>query len=180
MKTIPLLGMTAFLLAACSGTVDSRYYLLSTVPPSASAAPGAKAVAVSAVHLPGVLDRPELVVRTGAETVDILEFDRWAEPLDQMVPRVLAQDLSSRLPAAASSDGSERRLHVVIDEFMSDQAGGARLAGKWWTLERDQTSAAKQEHGFVLATSTSGGQGRQIAAALSSLLGQLADDIARE
>lgn len=177
MKTIPLLGMTAFLLAACSGTADSRYYLLSAAPPAAPAT-GAKAVAVAAVHLPGVLDRPELVVRTGAETVEILEFDRWAEPLDQMVPRVLAQDLSSRLPAVAP-DGGERHLHVVIDEFMSDKAGGARLAGKWWMLEGDQASAAKQEHGFGLATAASAGQGRQIAAALSTLLGQLADDIAR-
>ena len=179
MKAIIFLGAAAFLLAACSGTADNRYYLLSAVPPAGVSAAGAKAVTVSAVHLPGVLDRPELVVRTGAETVDILEFDRWAEPLDQMVPRILAQDLSSRIPAAAP-DGSERRLYVAIDEFMAGQSGGARLAGKWWTLERDQASPAKQEHSFVLATSASGTQGQQIAASLSTLLGQLADDIARQ
>lgn len=173
MKAITFLGAAAFLLAACSGTTDSRYYLLSAVPPSSATAPigGAKPVALSSVHLPGVLDRPELVVRTGAETVDILEFDRWAEPLDQMVQRVLAQDLSSRLPAATSS-GTAPHLHVVIDEFMTDQTGGAHLIGKWWTGE--------QEHSFVLAAPTSGTQGKQIAAALSALLGQLADDIARQ
>jgi len=170
MKAITFLGAAALLLTACSGTVDSRYYLLSAVPPSGAPAAGAKAAAISAVHLPGVLDRPELVVRTGAETVDILEFDRWAEPLDQMVPRVLAQDLSSRLPAA--SQGEERRLQVAIDEFMTDQTGEAHLAGKWWTQE--------QEHRFTLAVRTSGSQGRQIAAALSALLGQLADDMARQ
>ena len=170
MKTIACLGAVMFLLAACSETVSSRYYLLSATPPSGVPAAGAKAIIVSAVRLPGVLDRPELVVRTGAETVDILEFDRWAEPLDQMVPRVLAQDLSSRLPAA--SEGNEGHLHVVIDEFMTDQTGEARLVGKWSTQER--------EHRFALAIPSSGSQGRQIAAALSLLLGQLADDIARQ
>ena len=179
MKAIIFLGAAALLLGACSGSVDSRYYLLSPVPPSDNPAAGGKAVVVSSIRLPGVLDRPELVVRTGAETVNILEFDRWAEPLDQMVPRVLGQDLSSRLPNAAPG-GSDRRVQVVIDEFMTDETGSARLIGKWWALEQDQTSPIKQEHRFALTTSTSGSQGKQLAAALSTLLGQLADDIARQ
>jgi len=179
MKAIIFLSAAAVLLGACSGTVDNRYYLLSAVPPSDTPAAGGKTIVVSSVHLPGVLDRPELVVRTGAETVDILEFDRWAEPLDKMVPHVLAQDLSFRLSASVAGK-DESHLHVVIDEFMTDQGSGARLVGKWWMQEQDQAPTARQEHRFTLTTPTSGSQGRQVAAALSTLLGQLADDIARQ
>ena len=94
------------------------------------------------MRLPGISDRPQLVVRTGPQTVRILEFDRWAEPLDDLVPRVLAQDLAQRQGVQAGN-GPASRIYVVIDEFMTDDTGSARLAGRW----RAQPSAGDSAQG---------------------------------
>jgi len=53
---------------------ENRYYTLSVRPPTIAAPAVPKRaidLSLAVVHLPGVTDRPQLVVRTGAETVDV-------------------------------------------------------------------------------------------------------------
>ena len=67
------------------------------------------------VRLPGVTDRPQMVEGTSANTVFIREDERWAEPIDQMVPRVLRQDLARVSNGRITND----RVAVGIDQFMA-------------------------------------------------------------
>ena len=166
------------LVSACANTPENRYLVLSPSPPAGPPAQSRAAapLRVAAVRLPGLLDRPQLVIRTSAETVDIREYDRWAEPLDQMVPRVLAQDLALRTTSLGT--GSERRLFVSIDEFATDTAGQSRLVGRWWVLTPGEDPDRRVERSFSLSVAAAGGQGDQVAAAMSLLVGQLADVIA--
>jgi len=164
-------------LAGCGAGPENRYYVLSAVPPAQPEAPARASLDIASVRLPGLLDRPQLVLRTGTGTVDIRDLDRWAEPLDQMVPRILSQDLASRQRASVQT-APHRRVFVAIDEFMADAAGHARLAGRWWVLADDQDPSTKQERPFALVNASADGNGAEIAMALSDLLGRLADDIA--
>ena len=172
-----LIGAALACLAGCGGGPEDRYFVLSAVPPAQPASPARASLSVASVHLPGLLDRPQLVLRTGTGTVDIRELDRWAEPLDQMVPRILAQDLALRQGASAPT-APHRRVFVAIDEFMADTGGTARLTGRWWVLADDQDASTKQERRFELVTASANGNGAEIAMALSGLLGRFADDIA--
>ncbi len=170
-----LIGAALVFLSGCGGGPENRYYVLSAVPPAQPAPPVRAGFSIASVHLPGLLDRPQLVLRTGTGTVDIRELDRWAEPLDQMVPRILAQDLALR--GASAPAVPRRRVFVAIDEFMADAAGNARLSGRWWSLADDQDPSTKRERPFELVTPSTSGTGAEIAMALSTLLGMLADDI---
>ena len=171
-----LIGAALVLLGGCGGSPENRYYVLSPVPPVQLASPVRASFGIASVHLPGLLDRTQLVLRTGTGTVDIREFDRWAEPLDQMVPRILAQDLELRQGAPAPTE-PHRRVFVAIDEFMADTGGKARLAGRWWVLADDQDPATKRERPFAFVSTSTNTNGAEIATALSALLGMLADDI---
>ncbi|MEI9986025.1 MAG: PqiC family protein [Aliidongia sp.] len=171
-----LIGTALAFLAGCGGDPENRYYVLSAVPPVQPAPPARVDLSIASVHLPGLLDRPQLVLRTGNGTVDIRELDRWAESLDQMVPRILAQDLALRRGASAPA-APHRRVFVSIDEFMTDTAGNARLSGRWWVLADDQDPSTKHEQLFELVRPSASGNGAEIALALSALLGTLADDI---
>ena len=171
-----LIGAALAFLAGCGGGPENRYYVLSAAPPVQPAAPARVGLSIASVHLPGLLDRPQLVLRTGTGTVDIRELDRWAEPLDQMVPRILAQDLVLRQGASAPT-APHRRVFVAIDEFMADAGGTARLTGRWWVLADDQDPSTKRERPFALVDASANGNGAEIAVALSALLGKLADDI---
>jgi uncharacterized protein len=178
-----VLGLVGVLVIGCGGAPENRYYTLSVRPPTI-AAPAVPQRAIdltlALVRLPGVTDRPQLVVRTGPETVDVREFDRWAEPLDQMVRRILSEDLAMRLGSVRGSlkaDEPGRRLFVAIDEFMASQSGVSRLDGRWWTLDSAGDPARKSIRSFALTQPVNAGESAQVAASMSALLAALADQI---
>jgi uncharacterized protein len=52
-------------------------------------------VGLMAVELPSYLRGKSIIVRTGTNEIYFADFDRWAEPLDQGISRVLKESLSS-------------------------------------------------------------------------------------
>jgi len=54
-------------------------------------------IGVGPVQLPPVLDRPQIVTRTGPNTLTLDEFHRWASPLHSDFARVLAENIAALL-----------------------------------------------------------------------------------
>ncbi len=171
MKKSPIVAV-ALLLTACAGSPDNRYYTLSAAAPAQVSSGGRPAVHLAALRLPELYDRPQMVTRTGPQSVDIDEYDRWAEPLERMATRILAQDLAARRTGGAESPSA----FVLVDEFAADRSGTARLSGSWKITETDGTTRSRA---FSLAEPLSGGDPAAAAAAMSALLGKLADEIDR-
>ncbi|MDR3556946.1 MAG: PqiC family protein [Syntrophobacteraceae bacterium] len=95
---VAVIALTA--LGGCARSAPITYYILRSLPGPAPAAktstPGlCTVVAVGPVTIPAYLDRPQMVTRTSPETLQFAEFDRWAEPLDKNLSRILADDLSA-------------------------------------------------------------------------------------
>ena len=170
MRKSPILAI-ALLLTACAGSPDNHYFTLSAVAPSQTAARTLPPLHLTAVRLPELYDRPQMVTRTGPQSVDIDEYDRWAEPLERMATRILAQDVAARRPGG----GSPLPATVLIDEFGADRSGTARLSGTWKIIDSDGTARS----GAFALTEPSGSDPAAAAAAMSALLGKLADDIDR-
>jgi uncharacterized protein len=63
------------------------------------------------IRFPDYLDRLEVVTRIDENRVAISETDRWAAPLDSAFGRVLAQDLSTRVPDS----------HLVLYPWYNDR-----------------------------------------------------------
>ena len=165
-------------LAGCA-TPQNQYFTLSVEPPLTNVSPGPGAtegLSVASVRLPAITDRQQIVVRTGPQTVDVREFDRWAEPLDLMTQRTLSGDLALRGGRPQRGD-APTRLYVVVDEFMADGSGKTLLSGRWWTLGRTQDPASRQEHAFSLSVPIQHAQSAEVAAAMSQVLGHLATEI---
>ena len=179
MRKSPLLA-AALLLSACAGSPESHYFTLSTTPPTRAPAQGRPQFHLAMVKLPELYDRPQLVTRTSPQSVEIDEYDRWAEPLERMTARVLAQDIGLRRPrnpGPVPSNADQPKLQVAIDEFAADRgAGRAVLSGNWKVVETDGTARGGA---FSFSQPVSGGDSAAIAVAMSGLLGQLADEIDR-
>jgi uncharacterized lipoprotein YmbA len=164
------------LLAGCTSSPPNTYYTLSVESPCPAISPPAHrdSLDTASIRLPGVLDRPQLVVRTGPQTVDIREFDRWAEPLDQMATRVLAEDIA---PCQSILGKPKYFLSVSIDEFMADTSGQAHLTGRWWALQKGEEKSVQPGHSFSLSGRVDGPGGAERVAAMSALVGRLAGEI---
>ncbi|MGC3964451.1 MAG: PqiC family protein [Rhodocyclaceae bacterium] len=180
-RRIILPAITLVALAACSST-PARYYTLSSVPPQTAAAPASGlSIAVAPVTLPEGVDRFELVVRTADNRVDILDSDRWAEPLRQDIARVVADDLAQRLPAAriaaypqyASRDAA---YTVFIDVQRFESTTTTATLDARWTLRREDDKQTQYGRETISESITGGNAG--LAAAHSRALGRLADVVA--
>ena len=170
--------------AACGESQPSKFYVLNaqTFPEHASRA-GATTVALGAINLPPALDRPQIARRRGANEIDYAEDERWAGALDEMVRRVLANDLAGQLPAGMTlvdnATATPAALTVALDvsRFDADESGKTVLEVRWEILGRDgPTGAARQA---TIEEPGSGKAAAAIAASMSRALARLAADIAR-
>src|SRR5512135_2395711 len=100
---LPCLGLLlAFLIGGCVGSPPTKLYTLTALgAPAAETRPEATpaVVAVGPVVLPDYIDRPQIITRKSAYQLELAAYDHWAAPMYDMVPRVLAEDLASRLPS---------------------------------------------------------------------------------
>jgi len=172
--------------AACSTTPPSRFFILSPVQESASSrnVPESMVLRLAPVHLPEYLNRPHIITRLGPNRLHLAELDKWAEPLDANVTRVLASNLRSRLKAEVvaspsyPADQGDVRVQVRVERFDWGPDTTATLIAKWtasWNGSR-RTRVLRE------TTSVRNGQGQGYEAAVSAMsrnLDDLASDIAR-
>lgn len=145
-----MLLLTAAALTGCAtrDTPPRRLYALTgTPPPPADARPGQDSrawVLSPQIALPELLDREEILVAEGSAGLRPWPESRWAEPLRDALPRVLAEDLwRLRQPypvtlgskAQADNGAESLRLLVQVDEWLARADGGGglqlKLRARW-------------------------------------------------
>ncbi len=174
------------LAGGCASSAPLHYYTLTDAPPAARlAAPaGVMPVKLDRVTIAPELDRAQLVRRLDPTRVQIVEDQRWAAPLEDMVRRVLSADLAQRLPAGLVVDPNEplagekrQSLAVDIQEFYPDPQCAVTLRAAWTVKAPDAPSARDSEE--IRVGSPGACPGTDAApAAMSQALAQLSDRIA--
>jgi uncharacterized lipoprotein YmbA len=184
----PLPVLLILTLTACASSPPTRFFALDPVSPGASPAADQAggshaAVKIDAVHIPPALDRDSMVRGESDNQLEISSQDRWAGDLGEMIRRVLTQDLAQRLPSGSviapesPAPPSARGLVVDILTFQP-QGGEVVLDADWTLLEGTQSNAVMRRSVHLTAPAASSAQGQ--AAAMSTLLGQLADGVASQ
>lgn len=184
LKRAPAALALLLLLAACGHSPPTRFFTLDPTPPSRPATATAVAMApiqLNAVHIPPALDRPQVVTQLGANRLDVHDFDQWASPLGEMMRRTLAQDLLARLPQGTfilpDAPRPQGIRGLVVDVLQIDAAPGGQvtLVASWTLMAPGVARPALIKNVQLTANAGPGPQGS--AAAMSQLLGQLADEI---
>jgi uncharacterized protein len=176
MKTTPWALVLPMLLLACGSPPRERFYTLDAPePPAAAAAP--YSIAVGPVSVPELVDRPQFVVRVGANQVAIAEQARWAEPLKSAIARVVAANLAKELGARTQLRNGDADYRVLIDvQRFESTPGDAVLLDAQWTV-----IGAKGARRSGRSTQREPAQGRDydaLAAAHSAALAKLSSEIA--
>ncbi|WP_342237905.1 PqiC family protein [Inquilinus sp. OTU3971] len=177
-----LLGMViAASLSACASPA-AKVYTLVAVPGTAVGGRPVTA-SVAAVDIAKYLDRPQIVTRSGTVELGVAEFERWGEPLANMVQRVLAEDLARRLPSGSvvttsrTLSGDEAvTVELAVARFDPDADGTIVLAAQW-RLQRKAGGRAKTETARITRRPADETTAAEVQA-MSDALGELADRIA--
>ncbi len=133
-------------LAACSSTPVDRFYTLgggaaTVAPPPATAGLAPLYFEMRPVTVPAQLRRPQMVVSTGAGTIDLEEHHRWAGPLAEEIGNSLSLGIAARLGGvdvyrSAAPDGSTLyRIGADVQRFES-HPGSHALVDAVWSVRR--------------------------------------------
>lgn len=131
-------------LSSCASSPRVEYFALEPLRgqgPAIASAP--LSIQLAQVHLPPTLDRKQMVRHTGSYALEVSDQHRWSAPLDEMIRRVLSQDLldvlppgSVVLPEAPVPPGT-RKIVVTILEFAPDATGTIQFEGTWSLIAPD-------------------------------------------
>ncbi|MCA9471247.1 MAG: PqiC family protein [Nitrospirales bacterium] len=191
--------VTGFLIgssAGCVRTQPTHYYILSSIDSEGrSSMPSIDGpdvrIGLGPLTLPSYLDRAGIVTRITPNTLNIADFDNWAEPLHQNVMSVVSENLSWLLGTDNIVTYPWKRSHTVdyqlvldVIEFDVNSAGNALLFARWSVVGDDgetviatnkgryvRTPAGKDYHHLVQALSeTLEDMSREIADRMTALL----------
>ena len=138
MKRAALIAVLA--LTVCGTSPEPEEFTLHAVPGSALASPSPP-FKVERPTLPVYLDRLQITRQDSARGgVHSDEMKRWAEPLDTMFERILAEDLRQRMPGSfivteMDDEPHHPRLTLDSDVQKFNEAGGSYELHAQFTIE---------------------------------------------
>lgn len=136
MKGFVVAVFLPLLLAGCGTTPASKFYLLSagTSPFPSGSSPS---LGVGPIEIPEYLNRNALVYNREGNRLHIANFERWAEPLDSSIGRVIRINLASLLDTQnvqsypwSKSDQPEYGVEVTVLNLDANDVR-ARLIAEW-------------------------------------------------
>jgi uncharacterized lipoprotein YmbA len=177
----------ACLLAACTTTPETHFYVLNPLSlssQSASSEAPKRLIGLGPVTVPALLERRQIITRTGDNSVTSSEFHQWAAPLKESLTETLAQNLSVLLPndivkAYPWSAYGDMDFHIIIDiiRFETNASQTAELTANWSIM--DDKSLRLIQHGQAKITRPQGGSSRADAVkALSEALQEFGRQLA--
>ena len=181
MHRICLAVLVVAALAACASPAPVLY----TISPvnGAPLAGGPKVVLLEQVVLATFLQRQQIVRSSENNRLDVLSNDWWGEKLEDMIGRVLVDELSQRLPSTTvlSEHGGisvkpDATVELSIQRLDRDAAGNVVLQAQAGVALRGPGVAAVRA--FRFSVTPTGADTQAEVAAISTALGQLADGLA--
>ena len=134
------------LIAGCVGTgqsPSSRFYMLTSldpadITPDPSADMEGEGLLLGPIRFPVYLNRQQIVIRNSPTEIQLAEFDRWAEPLENNFSNVLRENLSILLNTAVileppwpKSTNLEYQVLAGISRFDAEPGKQALLTVRW-------------------------------------------------
>jgi uncharacterized lipoprotein YmbA len=140
-------------------------------------------MSIATVDVPKYLDRPQIVRRSGEVELGIAEFERWGEPLGNMVQRILAEDLIRRLPpgsvvttSSTLTGGEKSSVELSLSRFDAEADGTIVLEAQW-RIRRNGQSISSPQTVRILSQPTDASTTATVKA-MSDAIGDLATRIA--
>jgi uncharacterized protein len=179
-----LLLATTCLIAACASSPTARFYRLDPLELSYQGDTGAGVIlALGPMSLPDYLQRPQMVRRDRGAEVLVDELNRWAEPLDEQVPRIIAANVDGLaddivvVPSTRRTVTPDYRLFATVLRFDADTEGLTELVIQWGITAAAGTTVVPPRTSRYQTRATPADDPDAMASAMSALLGQVSRDM---
>ncbi|MFO1048622.1 MAG: PqiC family protein [Geminicoccaceae bacterium] len=187
LATLVLAAALGGTLAGCAQTPPTTFYTLSTSsePTVAKRSAQGLVIGLGPITLPQYLDRPDIVTRRGANQMRLADLNKWAEPLEPLLTRIMAEDLYALLdandviPVPQRGDlPLDRIVEVDIGRFDADETGAVVLDARWRIYRGDNETLLASGRSLVNEQGAAVPDYNSIVAAMSRAVGQVSQQIA--
>ena len=142
-------------------------------------------IGLGPIELPEMLDRPQIITRTGNHRLQFAEFDRWAGSLKNDFSRILAENLSVLLNTEDIvvfpwGGGADIDYQVIVDVANFDAVfqENARLNARWKLRKGNQGKLLRGKRS-VITERIVGEDYEAVVAALNRTLDAFSREIAK-
>jgi uncharacterized lipoprotein YmbA len=185
LTSLAVAALASALLAACGSSPPAQFYTLAA-PPAGAGAQAAQGpqtfIEVMPVAVPDRLARPQLVVRSDAARVDVLEQERWSSPFNSELRDALAAGVASRLGAIDISrsgrpaDQVSYRIAAELRELVAVRGGQVQASFGWTVTRSDDRKSAVCR--MTVVTPVTGAAVGDVVLAMQKAVADVADAIA--
>ena len=173
----------------CANTQPSHFYLLRALSPGSVSGQSDTtrsnvSLGLGPITFPQYLDRPQIVTRASAHEVELAEFHKWAEPLNENVSHVLAENLSALLSTDRivqypwkPSNHPDYQLSLEVLQFDGTKSQEAVLNVRW-TLVGDDGKTVLQKKTSQFSEILQGSDYEDLVEAMSRMLATFSKEIA--
>lgn len=140
-------------------------------------------VGVSKVRVPDLLNKPQLVVYDkDSQEIEILEFDRWGEPLPYVLQNTVTNDLQKYLPNSFvksveyASETLDYTVKIKINKIEAYE-GDKVILSVWWHIENTKGQILDRDQG-IYETKVEGDDIADLVRAQNEAVHHLSRDIA--
>ncbi len=159
-----LLAVCGILAGCAGGGTPETFYALNDggavqatpTTRAAAAGPSLPGVVISAVTVPELIDRPQIVTRDNAQRVVVSEQNLWAEPLRSGVARILATRLARELAEAGrpaqvaaypQTSIAAPAIRITVDIVRFDAVpNGEAVVDALWSVRRVADATVRTGH----------------------------------
>ncbi len=173
------------LLSACGTSPKTNFYFLGAEHDAEITTNEKLAIGVWQVVLPEIIDRPEIVTRTGAHTIELADFHRWATGLSSNVSLLIANELSFNLKTGhidvspwSAHYKFDYQVRVHIQEFGGKLGDENTIKGVFIILNGKGNKKILEES-FSFNEKVKDGSYSEMVAAMSRLVVSLSGQIAQ-
>jgi len=185
------LVLVAFVASGClmgPNTVTPRQFVLSPIatPPTTEAFAKPPGIGVALVRVPGYLQRASMAVRKDNNEIVYLDAAVWAERLDSLIQRGLAENLSTLVPTDSIrlsswlKDEVSRSVSVTVERLDVTPEGQGTLVAWWRVTSSDGSKTYKDgEIRITQKPASPGVHPEGVADTVSQLVAQMSQALAQ-
>lgn len=182
------LSLIALLISGCGTSPPVHYYTLDTIDVDYTRdLEGSPTMAIGPLRMPEYLNRSQMVRRGAGSEMIVDDVNRWAEPLDDAIHRIVSSNVDALLESVivASYPSTpmmpvEYRLVGRIGRFNSDPNGLVVLEVQWGASGTDADIVIAPRRSRYESQAADPADPSSIARGMSDVLSQFSRDIASE
>jgi uncharacterized protein len=180
-----LLGVgILILMGACASRQPDHFYVLDSQAPANRQSQDFRRQVTLRITVPALVDRSELVLFT-KDGVAVMDHERWAAPLADLMTSTLSQDIERRrgdvVVLQRSADQAKLplvKIAVDVDQVTARLGDQVSIEAHWRVTDARSGSISLGRDVFVAPLQSNGYQA--VAAGMSSCIALLAERLAKE